>query len=142
MGRDEVLVEVVYETGEARRARKNGKTRNTCFSSVSPKQARDERKSRSTSLVSHDSRACSVVGEHPRRAGKFRGNPKVELFDKRGAFLSTCARKVGKARKNFFQHFYFEILYYDKREKTMTTFCKLEKKIPYVDPKIPGKSLR
>ena len=73
VGRDEPLVEVVYETGEARRARKSGKTRKTCFSSVSPKQARDERTIRSTSLVSHDSRACSVVEEHSRRAGKFRG---------------------------------------------------------------------
>ena len=67
-GRDEPLVEVVYEKGEARRARKKRKnTRINVFSSVSQKQARDERKSRSTSLVSHDSRACSVVEEHPRR---------------------------------------------------------------------------
>ena len=96
MGRDEVLVEVVYETGEARRARKNGKTRKTCFSSVSPKQARDERKIRSTSLVSHDSRASSVVEEHSRRAGKFRGLLKLELFEKRGTFFRACAPKSEK----------------------------------------------
>ena len=96
VGCDESLVEVVYETGEARRARKNGKTRKTCFSSVSPKQARDERKSRSTSLVSHDSRACSVVEEHSRRAGKFRGLLKLKLFDKRGTFLRACALRSEK----------------------------------------------
>ena len=31
VGRDEPLVEVVYETGEARRARKKGKTRKNVF---------------------------------------------------------------------------------------------------------------
>ena len=83
--------------------RTNGKRGKHVFFSVSSRQARNERKSRCTSLVWHDSRACSVVEEHSRRAGKIRGLLKVELFDKRGTFSRACAPAVAaRGIRNFF----------------------------------------